>query len=187
MIISLLLAVAATSWMYSWSLFSRNKVELILQLSEIADKIALPYHVAELSLLEPDKELLIPIQGLRVRDIADTWGDARSQGRSHEGTDIFAKRGTPVFSATKGYVMRVGTNTLGGNIVFVVGAGGVRYYYAHLDSSAKGIKVGTGVTTDTVIGFVGNTGNASGTPPHLHFGMYKNGAQNPYTLLVGRK
>lgn len=135
---------------------------------------------------EPDKELLIPIQGLSLRNIADSWGSPRSGGRSHEGIDMFAKRGTPVFSATRGYVIRSGTNTLGGNIVFVVGPGGVRYYYAHFDSVAQGIEPGKEVTTDTVLGYVGTTGNATGTPPHLHFGMYKSGAENPYQLLVPR-
>ena len=83
-------------------------------------------------------------------------------------------------------MIRAGVNNLGGNSVLAVGPGGVRYYYAHLDSIADGITFGTEVTADTVIGFVGNSGNASGTPPHLHFGVYENGPQNPYPLLVDR-
>ena len=163
-----------------------NGGDIVIQASDFFQKAALPYRILQLSLQEPDAELLIPFPGLRKSDIDDTWGEARAEGRSHEGTDIFQPRKTPIFSATEGYVLRVGQNDLGGNIVFVVGKGGVRYYYAHLDSFAKGIEVGDYVTTDTVLGFVGNTGNAADTPPHLHFGMYKNGAQNPYALLVER-
>lgn len=91
-----------------------------------------------------------------------------------------------MYAATKGYVVRVGENNLGGTIVFTMGPGGVRYYYAHLDAVANGIQHGSEVTTDTVLGFVGDSGNASGTPPHLHFGVYDNGPQNPYQLLVDR-
>ena len=127
------------------------------------------------------------IRELEKENISNSWGDSRSSGRGHEGVDMFAVRGTPIFSATEGYVLKVGTNALGGNIVFVYGKGGVRYYYAHLDRIARGIEIGTRVTTDSVWGFVGNTGNAETTPPHLHFGMYQNGAQNPYDLLVNRE
>jgi murein DD-endopeptidase MepM/ murein hydrolase activator NlpD len=68
-----------------------------------------------------------------------------------------------------------------------MGAGGRSYYYAHLDSYAQGISVGNWVTTETVLGYVGTTGNAQGTPPHLHFGVYTStGAINPLPLLKDR-
>ncbi|HJS23180.1 MAG TPA: M23 family metallopeptidase, partial [Pyrinomonadaceae bacterium] len=71
--------------------------------------------------------------------------------------------------------------------VSVIGSGGRVYYYAHLDSYAKGIEVGDRVTTRTVLGYVGTTGNAQGTPPHLHFGVYTmTGAINPLPLLSDR-
>ncbi|WP_352284836.1 peptidoglycan DD-metalloendopeptidase family protein, partial [Pseudoalteromonas sp. Q18-MNA-CIBAN-0097] len=66
----------------------------------------------------------------------DTWGAARSQGRSHEGIDIFAARGTPIQSTTQGIVSKVGENTLGGRVVVVVGPGGAGHYYAHLEDYA---------------------------------------------------
>jgi murein DD-endopeptidase MepM/ murein hydrolase activator NlpD len=159
---------------------------MLIQTSEFLEKAALPYRMLKLSLEEPDAQLLIPFIGIRKSDIADTWGEARMEGRTHEGVDIFRPRGTPVFSATDGYVLRVGFGERGGNFVYVTGKGGVRYYYAHLDSVAKGIDTGERVTTDTVLGFVGSTGNAEETPPHLHFGMYKNGPQNPYEMLIAR-
>jgi len=184
--IIILLLIAGTSWGFSAYQFKKHEADLVIQLESVFMKLALPYHIARLSLQDPDTKLHIPIQGLLKRDLRDTWGDARSEGRTHQGVDMFAKRGTPIFSATDGFVVRTGTNELGGIIVFVMGKGGVRYYYAHLDSIAKGIEVGKEVTTDTVLGFVGNTGNAVGTPPHLHFGMYRNGPENPFELLETR-
>ena len=143
--------------------------------------------------LERDAELLMPVEGVTMSQVSDTWGAARSEGRTHEGTDIFAPAGTPIYSATPGYVYRIGTNPYGGNVVTVVGGAGVRYYYAHLSAFAEGLEEGQYVTTDTVLGFVGNTGNAATTPPHLHFGVYPGPyetceweAENPYDLLSDR-
>lgn len=143
--------------------------------------------IALLSVKAPDEKLLMPVRGITRRQIADTFGAARAEGRSHGGQDIFAKRGTPVFSATEGVVLRVGENNLGGKVVFVYGAGGRRYYYAHLDDFAPELKAGDAVTTGTLLGFVGTTGNARNTPPHLHFGVYEaGGAINPLPLLTDR-
>ena len=100
--------------------------------------------------------------------------------------DIFAEAGTPIFAATEGYVIKTGENRLGGTYVFTLGPGGVRYYYAHLSNVAPHIEIGSPVNPYTIIGYVGTTGNARTTPPHLHFGMYTNGAKNPYPLLINR-
>ena len=97
-----------------------------------------------------------------------------ARGRKHEGIDIFAARGTPVHSATEGIVLRVGANRLGGRVVWVLGPGGQRHYYAHLDRFAD-ISAGLQVRAGTVLGYVGTTGNAAGTPPHLHYGVYESG------------
>lgn len=121
---------------------------------------------------EPDARLAMPVQGVRVRQVANSFGAARSGWRTHEGQDIFAPRGTPVYSATSGFVWRIGQGQLGGLYVFMVGPGGRRYYYAHLERYAPGLKEGQKVTTRTLLGYVGNTGNARTTPPHLHFGVY---------------
>lgn len=185
-IAAVFLATAAFIWIYQTPKFQAYATYKSLQFKIVLDKLALPHRLAQLSSEERDTELVIPIQGLSPRSIADSWGDPRSGNRLHEGVDMFAKKGTPVYSATYGYVVRVGTNPLGGNIVVILGAGGVGYYYAHLDSVAEGIEFGKEVSTSTIIGYVGNTGNAERTPPHLHFGMYKNGAENPFDLLVPR-
>lgn len=182
----LLIALTAASFHYSFRVWREDKGEIMMQLSDIFAELALPYRLAKLELAPRDESLLLPVRATTLRSVADTWGAARSAGRTHEGTDIFAPRGTEVYSATDGYVVRTGVNSLGGNFVMVAGAGGYRYYYAHLDSIAAGVARGMKVTPDTVLGFVGNTGNASNTPPHLHFGMYKRGAENPFPFLVDR-
>ncbi|MBZ1393387.1 M23 family metallopeptidase [Psychrobacter pacificensis] len=120
---------------------------------------------------------------LPEKNLTDTWGAARSQGRSHEGIDIFAERGTPIQSTTQGIVSKVGENNLGGRVVVVVGPGGAGHYYAHLEDYAD-IAPNDWVNQGDIIGYVGDSGNAKGTPPHVHYGIYINGsAVNPYPLL----
>ncbi|WP_350562747.1 M23 family metallopeptidase [Psychrobacter sp. CAL346-MNA-CIBAN-0220] len=120
---------------------------------------------------------------LSDRHLTDTWGGARSEGRSHEGIDIFAPRGTPIHATTHGIISKVGNDRLGGQVVVIVGPGGAGHYYAHLDSYAD-ITPNDWVDTGDIIGYVGNSGNAKGTPPHVHYGIYINGrAVNPYPLL----
>ena len=121
-----------------------------------------------------------PVTGKGNAAIQSFWGARRDGGkRSHEGLDIFADRGTPVVAATDGWISSTGNRGLGGKQVWLrEGLWGSSLYYAHLDSIAvsKGMRVKTGDT----LGFVGNTGNARTTPPHLHFGIYKRyGAVNP--------
>jgi murein DD-endopeptidase MepM/ murein hydrolase activator NlpD len=153
----------------------------------IADKVKFYVELASLYSKEPDRRIAMPLEEVSKRQIADTWGAPRGTGRRHEGQDIFAPRGTPVFSATSGFVYNIGENSLGGQTVSVIGAGGRLYYYAHLDKYAPGLEEGDRVTTRTVLGYVGTTGNAQGTPPHLHFGIYTGtGAINPLPLLTDR-
>jgi murein DD-endopeptidase MepM/ murein hydrolase activator NlpD len=153
----------------------------------LANKLVLYAHVARLSMQEPDTKLAMPLADVSKRQIADTWHAPRGTDRLHEGQDIFAPKGTPILSATNGFVYNIGENNLGGQTVSVIGAGGRVYYYAHLDAYAPGLQIGDRVTTRTVLGYVGTTGNAQGTPPHLHFGIYtSSGAINPLPLLSDR-
>ena len=155
--------------------------------SVIADKLIFYARVARLSMQEPDRKLAMPLEEIAKRQITDTWHAPRGTDRLHEGQDIFAAKGTPVLSATRGFVYNIGENNLGGQTVSVIGAGGRVYYYAHLDAYAPRLAVGDPVTTRTVLGYVGTTGNAQGTPPHLHFGIYtSSGAINPLPLLSDR-
>ena len=152
------------------------------------DKLILVARIAQLYAAEPDQQLAMPVAGVSKNNVNDSWHAPRSGGeRKHEGQDIFASRGTPVLSATHGYVVSVAENKLGGRTVSVVGAGGRIYYYAHLDQYVDDLSVGKQVTPETVLGYVGTTGNAAGTAPHLHFGVYSSsGAINPLPLLSDR-
>jgi len=155
--------------------------------SAIANRLIFYVDVARLSMQTPDTKLAMPLPEVAKRQIADTWHAPRGTNRLHEGQDIFAPKGTPILSATNGFVYNIGENNLGGQTVSVIGAGGRVYYYAHLDAYAPGLAVGDRVNTRTVLGYVGTTGNAQGTPPHLHFGIYtSNGAINPLPLLTDR-
>lgn len=135
----------------------------------------------------PPSQLPVPVEGVEPRELEDTWGALRSEGRSHQGIDILAPRATPVRSTTRGVVVKQGWNRLGGKRVLVFGPGGWLHYYAHLEAWA-GWKVGDRVEVGTILGTVGDSGNARGTPPHLHYGIYELGgrARNPYPLLVPR-
>jgi peptidoglycan LD-endopeptidase LytH len=138
----------------------------------------------QLSTSPPPTQLRNPIDAASSRGMVNTWGAPRPGGRRHEGIDIFAPRDTPVVSATRGIVTHVGTNTLGGQVVWILGPGFESHYYAHLDRFAE-IHRGDIVKAGDVIGYVGRTGNAGGTPFHLHYGVYRHGmAQNPYPRLT---
>ena len=160
---------------------------LILVATGISDKLVFYARVAKLYTQSPASKIAMPLEDVSRKEVADTWQAPRGVGRRHEGQDIFAPKGTPILSATNGYIYKIGENNLGGQTVSVISSGGRVYYYAHLDSYAKGIEVGDRVTTRTVLGYVGTTGNAQGTPPHLHFGIYTwTGAINPLPLLTDR-
>lgn len=160
---------------------------LILVVTGLSDTLVFYARVARLYTQSPDTRIAMPLEDVPKKEVANTWGAPRGVGRSHEGQDIFAPRGTPILSATNGYIYKIGENNLGGQTVSVISSGGRIYYYAHLDRYANGIEVGDRVTTRTVLGYVGTTGNAQGTPPHLHFGIYTlTGAINPLPLLTDR-
>lgn len=138
----------------------------------------------ELSRMPPPQTLRIPVKNVRARQIADTFGAPRGRDRRHAGVDIFAPRGTPVVAATRGVVSAIRDAGLGGKQVWVLGPAMERHYYAHLDDWAAGLAVGDIVEPGTALGMVGTTGNARGTPPHLHYGVYgRNGAYDPLPLL----
>ena len=130
--------------------------------------------------------LRVPVEGATTEQIRSSFGAPRDEGRrEHEGVDIFAPRGTHVVAAADGIVSSVGTNRLGGNVVWV--ARPLRreaHYYAHLE--AQVVRAGTRVKTGDTLGTVGNTGNARTTAPHLHFGIYAaGGAVDPLPYLIG--
>ncbi len=148
--------------------------------------------------IQETAQLVFPVEGRGMEAIRSSFGAPRDGGRRrHKGVDIFASRGVPVLSATAGRVANVDETNLGGKVVWVRGSAGsaaVRYngesrpwplaspveedavhslYYAHLDSQY--VRGGERVRPGDTLGFVGNTGNARSTPPHLHFGIYRRG------------
>ena len=131
--------------------------------------------------------LPVPVDDIKRKALKDTWGASRSQGRAHEGIDIMAPRGTKVFSATDGLIADLRNNNLGGKVIWVMGPAGSWHYYAHLDAHKRGLNIGDSVKKGDIIGYVGNTGNARHTSPHLHYGIYLNGkgrgAVNPFPYL----
>jgi murein DD-endopeptidase MepM/ murein hydrolase activator NlpD len=126
--------------------------------------------------------LASPIKGFQVSHVRSGFGDPRDAGaRDHHGVDIFAARGTPVLASVNGIVFTDETPR-GGRVVWLRDARTSRnVYYAHLNDWA--VTTGTEVRTGDVIGYVGNTGNARTTPPHLHFGVYDRGPADPVPFL----
>lgn len=125
---------------------------------------------------------VFPMQGRC--GFTDTWGQARSEGRSHEGTDVMGARGLALYATNDGVISRMSTGgRLGGNVIYVKIPNGTYFYYAHLDSFAPGMAAGVPVKAGQIIGYVGSTGDA-GTP-HLHFEVHPFGgaAVNPYAIL----
>jgi murein DD-endopeptidase MepM/ murein hydrolase activator NlpD len=133
--------------------------------------------------------LAFPVDGVDGRAIWSGFGADRDGGRrAHRGVEIFAARGTPVLAATDGWVTRVETTRVGGNVVWIQPLfGNMRVYYAHLHE--QWVEPGEFVVAGQPLGAVGNTGNAITTPPHLHFGVYvrrpgvRGGARDPADFL----
>ncbi|HUF84350.1 MAG TPA: peptidoglycan DD-metalloendopeptidase family protein [Acidimicrobiia bacterium] len=117
-----------------------------------------------------------PVRG--VVAFTNDWGQPRSGGRTHQGTDMFAATGTPLVAVVDG-TLTENSGGLGGLGLDLHGVDGVKYYYAHLSR----IEVASGrVKQGDVIGYVGDTGNAAGGAPHNHFQIHPGGGEpvNPY-------
>ena len=121
---------------------------------------------------------MCPVQG--GASFIDSWGFPRSGGRKHKGVDMFNARGTPLLAVVDGRI-KFSFNSLGGRSTHLYADNGVVYYYTHLDAHPTNISSGQRVSKGTVVGFLGNSGNARYTSPHLHFEIRPGGkAVNPY-------
>jgi hypothetical protein len=136
----------------------------------------------------PAGERIFPVAG--GADYTNDWGNPRSGGRTHKGTDLFADKGTPLVAIIGGTISKaVNTDSgLGGKSIQLHGTDNASYYYAHCDTVE--VNEGDTVTAGQRIGTVGNTGNAATTPPHCHFGIAPNSsyfdediAVNPFPIL----
>ncbi|HKC20938.1 MAG TPA: M23 family metallopeptidase [Gaiellaceae bacterium] len=138
---------------------------------------------------------VFPVYG--PSSFTDTFGGPRSDvsGGWHHGDDIFAPLGAPVLAVATGTVFSVGWNTIGGNRLWVRDGQGNLFYYAHLSAFTPLAVNGSKVNAGDVLGFVGNTGDAQGTPTHLHFEIHPvglialgyDGAVDPTTYLLAWK
>jgi len=142
----------------------------------------------------PEREIAMPVAGVRKQELRDSFRAPRSGGRQHLGIDIMAPDGTPVLAAAGGVIVKRDSSALGGISLYERGHDGATiYFYAHLSRYAAGIDEGDLVRQGDVIAYVGHTGNADASAPHLHFGVYTvtdpnrwwHGRDlNPYTLLT---
>jgi murein DD-endopeptidase MepM/ murein hydrolase activator NlpD len=125
---------------------------------------------------------LCPVRGAGKFDFSNSYGSPREGQRSHAGNDIFAKRGTPVVAGVDGHIRTVSGGRAGLGY-YLDGVDGVTYYGAHMNELA--VSNGQAVKRGEVLGTVGSTGNAAGTPPHLHFEVKPGGGTSidPYALL----
>lgn len=135
----------------------------------------------------PERAFPVPIN--HNYSYRSTWGHRRGYGglRIHEGTDIFASYGTPVLSTTYGVVELKGWNRFGGWRIGIRDINNIYHYYAHLNSYAENIEVGTIVEPGDMLGTVGSSGyGPPGTmgkfPPHLHYGMYKDNGTTEWSF-----
>jgi murein DD-endopeptidase MepM/ murein hydrolase activator NlpD len=140
--------------------------------------------------------LVVPVDGVTPDELVNSYDEPRGDGtRSHEALDILAPRGTPVYSATDGRLLRLYESEAGGLMVYAADATD-RFVlmYAHLDAYAPGLVEGAPLRRLQLIGFVGTTGNAPPNTPHLHFAIsrgrpseswWRGVPVNPYPLLAG--
>lgn len=140
--------------------------------------------------------LMIPVANVRAGQLNDTYSESRGAGHPHEAIDIMAPRGTKVFAASDGRVVKLFNSVPGGITLYQFDPTDTyAYYYAHLDSYAAGIAEGRQLKRGELIGYVGSSGNASPAAPHLHFAVFQLGPQkrwwegksiNPYPLMAGK-
>lgn len=139
-----------------------------------------------------DRNLELPVYGVKERDLRDTFFDKRG-ARAHEALDIMAARGTPVLAADAGHIEKLFNSKAGGLTIYQFDPSALfTYYYAHLDGYARNLHEGDRVQRGDVIGYVGSTGNAAEDAPHLHFAIFrltperqwwKGEPINPYQIL----
>ena len=120
----------------------------------------------------------LPISGLRLENIIDTFAQTREGSKHHEAVDIMAPRGTPVVAVDSGTIRKLFLSKPGGVTIYQFDSNEIYcYYYAHLDRYAAGLTEGKSVQRGELIGYVGSTGNASARAPHLHFAIFRLGPE----------
>lgn len=123
-----------------------------------------------------ERNLTLPVQGIKRDELTDTFNDMRGSSRRHEALDVIAPRNTPVLAVEDGTIAKLFLSDAGGITIYQFDpASQYAYYYAHLERYADGVKEGQQVKRGQVLGYVGTTGNAPRDTPHLHFAIFKLG------------
>lgn len=121
-----------------------------------------------------NRQLTLPVQGIKREQLRDTFNETRGSSRKHEALDVLAPRNTPVLAVEDGKVARLFLSDAGGITIYQFDPTETYcYYYAHLERYADGLKEGAPIKRGQVIGYVGTTGNAPRDTPHLHFAIFK--------------
>jgi murein DD-endopeptidase MepM/ murein hydrolase activator NlpD len=121
-----------------------------------------------------NRQLTLPVQGIKREQLRDTFNETRGSSRKHEALDVLAPRNTPILAVEDGKVARLFLSDAGGITIYQFDPTETYcYYYAHLERYADGLKEGTPIKRGQVIGYVGTTGNAPRDTPHLHFAIFK--------------
>jgi murein DD-endopeptidase MepM/ murein hydrolase activator NlpD len=148
-----------------------------------APGLGLPRRAAPAVAIPANAGYVFPVAG--GASFTDDYGAPRAGTGWHHGNDLFADTGTPVVAVADGTLSRIGINTLGGNRLWLTDDRGNTFYYAHLSAYAPEALEGARVRAGQVIAFVGNTGQAITTPPHLHFEVHPGDGDSvdPYPYL----
>jgi murein DD-endopeptidase MepM/ murein hydrolase activator NlpD len=185
-------------WIFYFNIAGDGQVEAAGDVEVVDPASGQPIVIAEGVEVGP-AGLVIPVAGIKARQLTDTFSQARAGGaRVHDAIDIMAAEGTPVVAATNGTVEKLFYSDGGGGNTVYVRSPDQRwtYYYAHLQGYAPGLAEGQQVKRGQLIGRVGHTGNASAEGPHLHFAInqmrtgekwYQGTPINPYPLLAGKR
>jgi len=125
--------------------------------------------------------------GVSPSDLSPNFGVVRASGHTHEGEDIMAVKGTPIVSPTAAVVLRLEQGASEGNGIYTINPGGETFVYYHLDHYAEGIAAGQVLEPGSLIGYVGNTGDAAGGPAHIHFEIHDGSGTpiDPFPRLTG--
>ena len=139
------------------------------------------------------RNLTLPVQGIKREELRDTFNEMRGTSRRHEALDVLAPRNTPVLAVEDGTVAKLFLSDAGGITIYQFDpSSSYAYYYAHLERYADGLKEGAPIKRGQVLGYVGTSGNAPRDTPHLHFAIFRLGEDrkwwqgtplDPYSVL----
>jgi murein DD-endopeptidase MepM/ murein hydrolase activator NlpD len=176
---------------------STDLTEADLPLRPTQQEIPMPADVAGNAAAATPGKLMIPVEGMKLAQLADNFDQPRGKERHHEALDIMAPKGTKVIAVADGKVVKLFNSKPGGLTVYQFDpTGKYAYYYAHLDRYAEGVKEGSVLKRGDPVGYVGTTGNASADAPHLHFAVveltpkkewWKGTPINPYPMMADQE